>query len=329
MTGIYLLCLQLWLVFEQFQAVQATQARILIYSRTLGFRHDSIPVAINALKTKQDSINVAFTSTEDPSQFTDSILSSYDALVFLSTTGEVLDSDGVASFQKYLNLGGNFLAIHSASDTLRNTTCYTKELGAVFDYHPALQNFTVDVVGPSHPSTSMLPAQWNVQDEAYNFESNPRALGAIVVLSANESSYVDTGVRRFDQGTPHPTAWYQERGAGVQQGGAAGRSFYSSLGHLNETWQDELFMSHILGGISWVLQSNTTRAFNSSALVGNQANNINITATSTATSKQPTKSTESQASSSLGIATSPSKLTVVVGTLVVAALSQFFIKLLT
>lgn len=32
------------------------------------------------------------------------------------------------------------------------------------------------------------------------------------------------------------TAWYQEHGAGVQTGGIGGRSFYSSLGHLNETW---------------------------------------------------------------------------------------------
>ncbi|PPQ68228.1 hypothetical protein CVT26_005761 [Gymnopilus dilepis] len=365
MSTLCLLYLSFWTLLAQLESVYATQARVLIYSRTLGFRHDSIPTAIDVLKAKQESINVEFTSTEDPSQFTDSTLSGYDALLFLSTTGEgkVLDADGIASFQKYLNLGGNFVAIHSASDTLRNTTCYTRELGAslpletsrefsltsiqgsIFDYHPALQNFTVDVFGPSHPSTSMLPAQWTVQDEAYNFESDPRALGAVVVLSANESSYVDTGVRRFDQGTPHPTAWYQEKGAGIQAGGVAGRSFYTSLGHLNETWQDELFLSHVLGGISWALQSNTTRAFNSSALVGNQENNS--TATSTSVGPQPTKSPQAQNNNAPGMATSYVQATIIqklvdmlpkpfsrpstaiiAGTLFVVVIGQVAVKLL-
>jgi len=130
---------------------------------------------------------------------------------------------------------------------------------------------TVDVVVASHPSTSMLPAQWHVQDEMYNFKSDPRSLGAVVVLSANESSYSDSGPRLFDQGTPHPTAWYQEHGAGIQNGGTAGRSFYTSLGHLSETWQNDRFLAHVLGGISWALQSNTTRAFNSSGQVGNSS----------------------------------------------------------
>jgi len=90
-----------------------------------------------------------------------------------------------------------------------------------------------------------------------------------LVLSANESSYSDPGPRLFDQGTPHPIAWYQEHGAGVENGGTAGRSFYTSLGHLNQTWQDNLFIAHVVGGISWALQSNTTRAFNPNGQVGN------------------------------------------------------------
>ena len=88
MSTLCLLCLSFWTLLAQLESVYATQARVLIYSRTLGFRHDSIPTAIDVLKAKQESINVEFTSTEDPSQFTDSTLSGYDALLFLSTTGE-------------------------------------------------------------------------------------------------------------------------------------------------------------------------------------------------------------------------------------------------
>jgi len=221
------------------------------------------------MRNSQSSINAEFDNTEDQTQFNDQVLVEYDLLVFLDNTGEVLDDAGKAAFQRYLDLGGNFVGIHASSDCLRNTSFYGKEIGAFFDYHPVLQNATVDVVEKSHPSTSMLPDQWHVQDEMYNFKSDPRDVGATILLSANESSYIDSGPRTFNQGTPHPTAWFQEHGAGVDRGGTGGRSFYTSLGHLNETWQDELFIAHVMGGILWALQSNTTRAFNTTAQVGN------------------------------------------------------------
>ncbi|KAJ6577365.1 class I glutamine amidotransferase-like protein [Mycena capillaripes] len=272
-------------------AHSSTPARVLVYTATQGFRHDSIPTAVEALNEQGPSINIAFDNTEDMTQFNDQNLANYDAIMFLSTTGEVLDDSGKAAFQHYLNLGGNFVGIHSSSDSLVNTTFYGKELGAFFDYHPELQSAIVDVLDASHPSTSMLPAQWHIQEEMYNFKSDPRAIGAVVLLAANESSYVDNGTRNFDQGTPHPSAWFQEHGAGVESGQIAGRSFYTSLGHLNETWQDSLFMSHVIGGLSWALQANTTRAFNTSALVGNSgsspASSAGAAASSPSTSEKP------------------------------------------
>ncbi|PPQ83462.1 hypothetical protein CVT25_007053 [Psilocybe cyanescens] len=272
MAGILLVFLHfLFLVIvHTAPAVSAARARILIYSATTGFRHDSIPTAIAALKAKEGEIDTDFVATEDPTQFTDDNLAGFDAVIFLSTTGDVLDDAGQAAFQNYLNLGGNFVGIHSASDTLQNSTFYVKELGAS---SLGQANFTVDVLVPSHPSVSMLPIAWTIADEAYNFKSDPRDFGAVVVLSANESSYI---------------AWFQEHGAGVQEGGVAGRSFYTSLGHLNETWQNDLFLSHVLGGISWVLQANTTRGFNSSARVGNPMSTISASSSSlTAASVQP------------------------------------------
>lgn len=250
---------------------QLSTAHILLYTATADFRHDSIPTAIESLKNQSTSgsYNLQFDATEDKTVFTDDNLSNYDAVMFVSTTGEVLDDSGKSALRNYLDKGGNFIAVHSASDSLRNTTWFGDEVGAFFDYHPALQNATVDVLDSSHPSTSMLPSEWHVQDEMYNFKSDPRSIGAIVILSANESSYTDTGERQFNQGTPHPTAWYQEHGAGVDTGITAGRSFYTSLGHLNETWMDETFMAHVMGGVTWTLQSNMTKAFNTSGIVGN------------------------------------------------------------
>ncbi|KAK0204690.1 trehalose utilization-domain-containing protein [Desarmillaria ectypa] len=293
-------------------------ARALVYTATAGFRHDSIPTAIQALQARESAVNVNFKNMEDKNIFTDQGLEGYDVVIFLSTTGEVLDDTGKTAFQNYLNKGGNFVGIHSASDTLNTTAFYGNELGeqyselhyfmlsepkmdvyegAYFDYHPEIQNATIVVLDASHPSTKNLPADWPVRDEMYNFKSDPRSVGAIVVLTVNESSYTDDGTRRFDQGEPHPIAWYQERGAGVTSGGIAGRSFYTSLGHLNETWEDELFMDHILSGIQWTLQANTTRAFNSSALVGNGGTSSSSSASASPSSTSSTSETASASSS--------------------------------
>ncbi|CCM06604.1 uncharacterized protein FIBRA_08883 [Fibroporia radiculosa] len=251
-------------------AQQAT-ARILIYSATRGYRHDSIPASIEALKAQASSINVHFDATEDHTWFTDDRLNGYDAVLFLQNSGEVLEADGKAAFQKFLNSGGNYIGVHCASACLYEDEFYKKEVGALFDYHPDICTAVFDVVGPPHPSTSMLPSRWELYDEVYNFMSDPRDVGATVVLAVDESTYSDPGERKYDHGTPHPVAWFQERGAGVQPGNVAGRSFYTSLGHCIETWQNELFLAHVMSGIQWAIQSGTTKAFNPNALVGNSA----------------------------------------------------------
>lgn len=244
-------------------------ARILVYSATAGYRHDSIEASIEALRAKASSVDIDFDFTEDNSLFTDDHLAKYDAVVFLDNSGKVLDDAGKVALQNYLNLGGNFVGIHCAADALRDTPFFGKQIGAYFDYHPPLQESVVEVVDNTHPSTAGLPARWKLLDEMYNFQSDPRAVGAQVLLTADESSYSDPGERRFDHGTPHPIAWYQECGAGVQQECVAGRSWYTGLGHTIEIWSDELFLGHVLGGITWVLASKTTRAFNKEGKVGN------------------------------------------------------------
>jgi len=265
------------------------------------------------------SLGIQFDNTEDETRFTDDNLTQYDALLFLMTTGEVLDSGGITALQNYLNKGGNFIAVHAASDCLRNTSFYGNEVGAYFDYHPELQNGTVLVIKNDHPSTSGLPERWNLTDEFYNFDSDPRNVGAVVLLSVDSSTYTDTGHPK-DQGSPHPIAWYQDHGAGISSPSVAGRSFYTSLGHLNETWQSDLYIGHVIGGISWALQSNTTKAFNSSALVGNGQSGTSTTpGSTTGIQSQPSSSTGCAHHSVSGTATTVGSLLTVLLTWLLGA----------
>jgi len=302
------LAMPLALALSSLATLIAGLPKVLIFSHTLGYRHESIPVAIDALKSHGPDANIQFDATEDPSHFTNSNLAQYDAILFLMNTDsndttrvEILDADQKSGFLQYLALGGNYIGIHSASDCLTATPWFGNETGAYFDYHPALQSGTVVVVNASHPSTSGLPTRWTIEDEFYNFKSDPRSVGAFVLLSVDESTYTDTGTRKYDQGTPHPIAWGQGHGAGAfmvaspPSAASVGRSFYTSLGHLSSTWEDSVYMSHVMGGIRWALAANTTRAFNSGGSVGN-GDSSSTTTTATVTGRLVSSGTLSSTS---------------------------------
>jgi type 1 glutamine amidotransferase len=243
-------------------------SNILLYTYTAGYRHDSIPTAVQALTTRGADYGINFSNSEDPDCFTDDNMSQYDALMFISNTDEVLTAAGRVAFQNYLDNGGNFIAVHAASDCMLNFTTMERTLGSQFAYHPDFTNATIVVADPDHPSTVGLPPRWRVQDEIYNFNHDPRNLGAVVVLTADETSYVDDGDHSPTQGSPHPIAWYQEHLKGTNTTGPIGRSWYTGLGHSNASWADDLFLGHVFGGITWTLASNTTRAMNPSGTVG-------------------------------------------------------------
>src|SRR5690606_28383513 len=88
----------------------------LVFSRTAGFRHDSIPAGIEAITALGAEHDFTVTATEDPGVFTDEGLADYEVVVFLSTTGDVLDADQQAAFERYIQGGGGYAGIHAASD---------------------------------------------------------------------------------------------------------------------------------------------------------------------------------------------------------------------
>ncbi|CAE6385484.1 unnamed protein product [Rhizoctonia solani] len=241
-------------------------AKVLLFTRTDGFRHDSIPTAVEQLQVWAPYYNISFDASEDPEKFTTENLAQYDALLFVHTSGNIFDSAGQTAFEDYLAKGGNFAAVHAASTTymLKPWAPWTDTLGATFIHHPRRQTATFVKETTGHPATNPTPDRWTFDEEVYSFTSDPRKLGAKLLFSVDSSSYKENNVVE-DQGTPHPIAWCQDysAGANLKSGGPgpgiAGRSFYSSLGHNNSTWMDDTFMKHIMGGLTWTLASNTTR----------------------------------------------------------------------
>ncbi len=226
--------------------------RLLVFSKTGAFRHASIPDAIAALRTIASSQGVAIDFTEDAAVFTAANLARYNAVVFLLTTGHILDTSQQAAFERYIQHGGGYAGVHSASDTEYNWPWYGQLVGAYFDRvhgHSHIVSATVHVVDPAHPSTSMLPAVWVRADEWYNFATNP-SNQVHVLLTVDEKTY-QGGV----MGANHPIAWYH-----VFDGG---RSWYTAMGHTSESYHEPLFLAHLWGGILYA--AGVTRAGTSPA----------------------------------------------------------------
>jgi len=216
---------------------ESTQPRfaVLVFSKTTGFRHDSIPHGIVTIKTLGAHHGFSVDSTEDATRFTDMELARYQVVVFLSTTGDILDDGQKAAFERYIRSGGGFAGIHSASDTEYRWAWYGRLVGAYFAGHPEIQRATVRIEDLGHASTRGLPPIWERTDEWYNFRNNPR--GTVHVLATLDEATYSGG----KMGADHPIAWCQAIDGG--------RSWYTAMGHTTESFAEPLYRLHLLGGI--------------------------------------------------------------------------------
>ncbi|MHA4817993.1 ThuA domain-containing protein [Streptomyces aculeolatus] len=210
---------------------------VLVFSKTAGFRHDSIDEGVAALTRLGTENDFTVTATEDAGAFTGENLSQYETVVFLHTTGDVLDATQQTAFEGYIKGGGGYMGIHAAADTEYDWPFYGELVGAWFASHPAIQQATVNVEDHAHDATAHLDDQWVRNDEWYDYRANARDT-AHVLATLDESTY-DGG----QMGEDHPIAWCQEY--------EGGRSFYTGGGHTAESYAEPDFVRHLLGGVRW------------------------------------------------------------------------------
>ncbi len=222
----------------QFMTGSGPGYKVLVFSKTAGFRHASIPDGIAAVKKLGEEFGFGVDATEESAGFTDENLKQYKTVVFMSTTGDVLNDTQQAAFERYIRAGGGFVGVHAASDTEYDWPWYGKLVGAYFSKHPSgTPKATVRLDDPDNPLISSLPLSWTRNDEWYNFRSNPRK-DVHVLASLDESTY-QGGTMNGD----HPITWYHDF--------EGGRSWYTAMGHTKESFTDPLFLMQLLGGIEY------------------------------------------------------------------------------
>jgi type 1 glutamine amidotransferase len=210
---------------------------VLVFSKTAGFRHDSIPAGISAIQRLGQQRGFSVDATEESDVFADAVLAKHKVVVFLLTTGNVLNEEQHAAFERFVRAGGGFVGVHSAADTEYDWPFYGALLGAYFAGHPDIQTATVEVADAGNPSTAGLPRLWVRRDEWYNFQRNPR--GSVDVLAALDERTYAGGT----MGADHPIIWSH-----TYQGG---RAWYTAGGHTTESYTEPLFVDHLGRGILW------------------------------------------------------------------------------
>jgi cytochrome c len=240
-TGNYRYILSLLFICGLLMGCDNKKSRVLVFSKTKGYYHESIPSGIAAVQKLGAENGFEVDTTKNAEMFNADSLKKYKALIFLSTTGDVLDSDQQAAMEKYIQSGGGFVGVHAAADTEYEWPWYNKLVGAYFKSHPNNPNVrkaVIEVVSKDHAATKNLPDKWERSDEWYNYKSiNPELT---VLARLDEKSY-----EGGENGDVHPIIWYHQYDGG--------RAFYTGGGHTKESYEDPVFTQHLLGGIRYAM----------------------------------------------------------------------------
>ena len=214
---------------------------VLVFTKTQGFRHPSIPAGIAAIKSLGVKHHFDVHTSEDAALFTHANLARYRVVIFLNTTGDILTPDQQSAFERFMKRGGGFVGIHAATDTEYDWPWYGRLIGAYFADHPDIQPATVKSMDTTHLSTQHLPVAWRHTDEWYNFRQDPSS-HVTVLLTVDETTY-----RGGRMGPSHPIAWYHHYDGG--------RAWYTAMGHTIASYEEPWFLTHILGGILWAAET--------------------------------------------------------------------------
>ena len=200
------------------------ERKVLVFSKTEGYRHASIPAGQKAIAAMGAREGFLVDTTENSNDFNEENLAQYSAVIFLNTTLDVLDYQQQSYFERYIQAGGGYVGIHSAADTEYDWPWYGKLVGGYFESHPNNPNVrqaTCNVIDHDHIATDSLPDSFHKRDEFYNYKNiNP---DINVLITIDESTYVGG-----TNGDFHPMTWYHEYDGG--------RAFYTAFGHTDETY---------------------------------------------------------------------------------------------
>jgi len=237
-------------MFSRFDVVKAKSPRkVLVYSRTTGFRHGSIETGAVLIKAMGEETG-AFTAvhTEDEAVFNDAELAKYDVILMLSTTRDPISKpEARAAFEKFLAEKKGLVGIHAATDCHKNWPNYLEAMGGIFDGHPwnARDEVTIYNECPDHACAKMVPQGFKIKDEIYQYKDDKHftrdKMRVLLSLDLSGPNMMKKNMKRKDN--DYPVSWLRSF--------TGSRVFYTNLGHNDATFMNPVAMQHILTGIQY------------------------------------------------------------------------------
>jgi type 1 glutamine amidotransferase len=242
-----LLTLLLFTFYNLTINAQLKNKHVLIFTKNgKGYVHENIPASIAAIQKLGAENGFSTDTTTNSALFTDDHLKKYDVIIFSNTNNDVFDTEEQKiAFMRYIQAGGGFMGIHSASGTERNWKWFKLMLGASFLRHPPFQRFTVHVLDKQHPAVKKVPTQWETNDECYFFKEFNPSVKVLLVSDISQIREPGKNIKPDVFGNRYPAAWCDEFDGG--------RIFYTALGHSKEDYSNTTYLSHILEGLKWVM----------------------------------------------------------------------------
>ncbi|WDE98616.1 ThuA domain-containing protein [Lentisphaera profundi] len=239
-------------MFSAFDVVKSKSPRkVLIYSRTTGFRHGSIEMGAVLLQQLGDKTG-AYTSvhTEDEAMFNDAELAKYDVILMLSTTRNPIASPKArAAFEKFMASDKGLVGIHAATDCHKDWPNYLEAMGGIFDGHPwgGGDKVTIYNEDPDHVCAKMVPQGFVIQDEIYQYKDDKYftrdKMRVLLSLDLSGPNMMKNKKKMKRKDNDYAVSWLRSF--------TGSKVFYTNLGHNDATFMNPVAMQHILTGIQY------------------------------------------------------------------------------
>ncbi len=223
--------------------------QVLVYTKNgKGYVHDNIASAVACIRELGAANNFKVEVSDDPSVFNEATLKKYTLLVFTSTNNDVFDTDEQrVAFRRYMEAGGGFVGVHSVTGTERNWKWFKMMIGETFSWHANNQKFSIKNIDPTHPSMKGVPAIWERNDECYFGKELYPGIKVLMAhdlhtLNADQAELIQKNAGSFADF--YPAVWYQHF--------EGGNIWITTLGHNKESYQDAVYINHLLQGIKFV-----------------------------------------------------------------------------
>ncbi len=213
--------------------------KMLIYSKTAAFRHDSIANGIAMLQTIATEQGFTTKATETNEDITPDGLKQYEIVFFMNSTGDIFNATEQKTFEDWMTTqNGAMAGTHSATDTENGWAFYSEVTGQYYDGHGNAN--TSDTIKfedsqANFPAVKGIPNPWQRNEEWYKFNKYQQW--------SVKPGFIVLGRKSADT---QPITWAREWGNF--------RSFYSAIGHDKSVFTDPVVKKHITGGIMWAVR---------------------------------------------------------------------------